>query len=641
MSDLPKPAGSFRFLAPWVAVVVLLFAGAASLGAQSKRDSLLRIWQDTRLPDTVRLKAVQSVTWGLLNQYPDSAYAMANRQMQFARATGWKLWEAKALYSIGTYYYGKGAFGQSFSFFQKSLDLRFEINDLKGVAAIYGNFGLIFQQHGDNLKALDYQLKSLDLNIKIRDTLGICANYNNLATIYHEQENSAKALEYYEKSIALYDPVKNKGDIALVYNNIGSVYSGDDQYAQALDYFFRSLAVRTELNDRVGMSINLINIGSVYAKMADYDKAADYLQQSIVLFKELGDQSGITHAYYLLGDMARLQGNFNKAVKWCGASLDIARQLNVVMMQRNSCNCLYEAYKSMGNPTKALEYHEDYKMLNDSLKQGETELKLNQLQFEKDILTDSLAREEEKLNLKVAYQVELNKKNRTRNVILVLGVVVLGLAILFLSGMLYFRKNSAQFQLKAEQLEKQQLLNEIALLKTQVNPHFLFNSLSILSSLVHVNADLSEKFIDQLSRSYRYILEQKDQSLVTLRTELEFIRSYAFLLKIRFENKFDLQIHLPEALLDRFKIAPLTLQLLVENAVKHNRMSVREPLIIEVLEDDGVLVVRNRLQLRSQSDSSTGIGLQNIINRYALLTKRPVWAGEREEEFVVKVPLLE
>ena len=99
-------------------------------------------------------------------------------------------------------------------------------------------------------------------------------------------------------------------------------------------------------------------------------------------------------------------------------------------------------------------------------------------------------------------------------------------------------------QARSEALEKQQLLNEIDLLKTQVNPHFLFNSLSILSSLVHVNADLSEQFIEQLARSYRYILEQKDQPLVTLRTELEFIRSYAFLLKIRFENKFDLRVDL-------------------------------------------------------------------------------------------------
>lgn len=227
------------------------------------------------------------------------------------------------------------------------------------------------------------------------------------------------------------------------------------------------------------------------------------------------------------------------------------------------------------------------------------------------------------------------------NTLLVSGLVVLAFALGFYSRMLHFRKYSRQFQVNTEHLEKQQLLNEIALLKTQVNPHFLFNSLSILASLVRINPDLSEQFIDQFSRSYRYIMEQKDQSLVTLRTEMEFIRSYVFLLKIRFENKFDLRFDLPEAILDHARIAPLTLQLLIENAVKHNRMSLKEPLIIEVsIENQQTLVIKNRLQPRITPSKSTGLCLQNIINRYAPLTNRSVWAGEREDEFVVKIPLL-
>jgi len=101
------------------------------------------------------------------------------------------------------------------------------------------------------------------------------------------------------------------------------------------------------------------------------------------------------------------------------------------------------------------------------------------------------------------------------------------------------------------------------------------------------------------------------------------------------------RFELPEAVLDQYKIAPLTLQLLVENAVKHNRMSVREPLIVYAgLGDGPSLIVRNHLQPRITPTKSTGVGLQNIINRYALLTDRPVWAGEREDEFVVRVPLL-
>lgn len=190
-------------------------------------------------------------------------------------------------------------------------------------------------------------------------------------------------------------------------------------------------------------------------------------------------------------------------------------------------------------------------------------------------------------------------------------------------------------------LERQNIESQLEGLRNQVNPHFLFNSLSILSSLVHVNADLSEQFIEQLARSYRYILEQKDQTLVTLRTELEFIRSYAFLLKIRFDNKFDLQINIADAALDHYRIAPLTLQLLVENAVKHNRMSAKEPLIVSIELEDDFLTVRNPFRPRGGVEvASTGVGLQNITNRYALLSDRSVWAGERGDRFEVRVPLI-
>lgn len=222
------------------------------------------------------------------------------------------------------------------------------------------------------------------------------------------------------------------------------------------------------------------------------------------------------------------------------------------------------------------------------------------------------------------------------------------LALLF-AGLVYgvyyyrrrLRRRISAIQKHAAALEKQQLLSEIDLLKTQVNPHFLFNSLSILASLVRVDPDLSEQFIDQLSRSYRYILEQKDQTLVTLRTELEFIRAYIFLLKIRFDNKFDVTIDIPERLLDSAQIAPLTLQLLLENAVKHNRMSTKEPLVVSIEVQDNYLVISNAYRPRGNGGpTSTGVGLQNIINRYALLSNERVYAGEQNEMFVVRVPLV-
>lgn len=169
-----------------------------------------------------------------------------------------------------------------------------------------------------------------------------------------------------------------------------------------------------------------------------------------------------------------------------------------------------------------------------------------------------------------------------------------------------------------EEIEKGVAQAQFESLKNQVNPHFLFNSLNVLSSLVHIDPDLSEKFIDQLARSYRYLLEQKDKELVTLKTEIEFANSFSFLLKIRFEEKLKINIKIPTDAMNHL-IAPLTLQLLIENAVKHNTISLEEPLIIDLyLDTNNYLVVKNNLQLRVQRMPSTGVGLKNIINRYKL-----------------------
>ncbi len=198
------------------------------------------------------------------------------------------------------------------------------------------------------------------------------------------------------------------------------------------------------------------------------------------------------------------------------------------------------------------------------------------------------------------------------------------------------------FHRRTEQLENENLQAQLAALKNQVNPHFLFNSLSILSSLVHTDADLAEQFVEQLARAYRYTLEQKDHDLVPLGTELEFIKAYTFLLKIRFEDKFDVLLDISAAAQQSYRVAPLTLQLLVENAVKHNQMSNQHPLCVSIGIEGDELVVRNTLQRRPAllTAASTSVGLPNILNRYRLLTPRPVWAGEVGPQFVVRLPLL-
>ncbi|WP_317169045.1 2TM domain-containing protein [Poritiphilus flavus] len=176
-------------------------------------------------------------------------------------------------------------------------------------------------------------------------------------------------------------------------------------------------------------------------------------------------------------------------------------------------------------------------------------------------------------------------------------------------------------------------------LKNQLDPHFLFNSLNVLTSLIDEDPDQAQKFTTSLSKVYRYVLEQKNKDLVSVDEELQFARTYVRLLKMRFEDSIVFEIpdqcSNPEA-----KIVPLSLQLLLENAVKHNVVTTARPLHIKVSEHDGMLRVSNNLQEKQVVKKSSGVGLQNIQQRYSILTDRRVTINKNGTDFSVDLPML-
>ncbi|KXH83348.1 2TM domain-containing protein [Chryseobacterium kwangjuense] len=176
-------------------------------------------------------------------------------------------------------------------------------------------------------------------------------------------------------------------------------------------------------------------------------------------------------------------------------------------------------------------------------------------------------------------------------------------------------------------------------LKNQLDPHFLFNSLNVLSSLIDENPNQAQKFTASMSKIYRYVLEQKDKELVTVEDEIEFAKTYCDLLKTRFEDSVDFVFDVKKEDYKRY-VVPLSLQLLLENCIKHNFATSARPLVIKIFSDNDTLCIENNLQAREQMKESAGIGLANIVQRYALLTKKNVFIEKSEDYFKVKVPIL-
>jgi len=220
----------------------------------------------------------------------------------------------------------------------------------------------------------------------------------------------------------------------------------------------------------------------------------------------------------------------------------------------------------------------------------------------------------------------------------VVTLTIMALAFFLYEGIYYFNR-SRIIEIERNKLEKITAEQKLSTLKNQVNPHFLFNSLNTLMTMIPDEPDTAVEFVQELSKSYRNILEVRNEKLITIRQELKSLDSYIYLLKTRFQGKIHIYNSIEDKVKDHF-ILPVSLQILIENSVKHNITSTTKPLKIELSNDEQYIIVKNNLQKKDQNYSSTKLGLANIRSRYKLLIEQDIDVVESETEFIVKLPII-
>jgi two-component system LytT family sensor kinase len=203
----------------------------------------------------------------------------------------------------------------------------------------------------------------------------------------------------------------------------------------------------------------------------------------------------------------------------------------------------------------------------------------------------------------------------------------------------YFVDKWKESIVQAERLEKEKAVVQFDNLKNQLNPHFLFNALTSLNGLISENQGLASQFLQHMSKVYRYVLQNKDKNFVTVQTELDFIQNYVFLLKTRYEQALTIAIDVRADALER-TIVPVTLQILIENAIKHNVIDRNSPLSIDISSIGNYLIVSNNLQNKKIVEASNKQGLDNLKSLYRFMTDNPVMVEQTDTRFSVKVPLV-
>ena len=426
---------------------------AQSSLSQKIADSLWSVWTDKTQHDSIRLQAIKKYAWdGYLFAQPDSAFYFAQLQYNFAKNKGLKKYQADALNTQGSSFFIQTDYARSIDCHTKSLKIREEIGDQKGIAASLGNIGNIYKDQGDAAtilkekeelynKAIDYQNRGLKIKQQINDQQGIAASLSNLGIIFRSQgkllsdtlqkeEMYKKALDFQIRSLKIQEEVGNKRGIANTLSNIGLIYAEKGEYMvepaqknkfyeNSIEYHQRGLEIQDEIGNKQGVARALINIGTMY--YAQIESSLNYHQK--------------THLY-------------SKVISYNKRALKIAQERNFAREIESAAQLLFKNYKATAQYKLALQMHELYSITKDSIGSEENqnevirqELKYN---YEKKAATDSIAnvKEKEIKDAQIAKQKAEIKAKRNQQYGLFGGLAL----ILLFAGMLYNRLRVTQQQ---------------------------------------------------------------------------------------------------------------------------------------------------------------------------------------------------
>lgn len=539
----------------------------------------------------------------MLSNY-EKAINLSNQALEIYQAENNKIGESMSLNAIGMTYHYQGDFVKALDYYSRSAVIDETLNNLKDLAVSYNNIGNIYADQGNYEEAILYYSKSLAIRKKMNNYKGMAGSYNNLGSIYAEQSNLPLALEYFNKSLSIYDKLNDETRTTNLLGNVAYIYQIQGNYEEALVYLNKSLNISKQQDNKRNISQSMYNIGFIYVEQSRGDEALLLYEEALAISTEIQDQRGMSLGFRNIADLqfkrkdvANALLNYKKAhtiageIGWqLGASnalfgiaqshetLDqhgkalevalacekIAKELEMLRLQKDVSGLLSKIYKKTGNYKKALESHEQYKILNDSLFNEENIQKMTQLEYEykyQQELESASLREEQLTSTVVSTSQALEKSQRNYLLAIIaflLVSMVLGLIIFYL-------------KLRNVKATAQNIITEQKLLRSQMTPHFIFNSLSVLQGIIlNKEEDKSIFYLSKFSKLLRIILENSREKTVSLQQELVAIENYLVLQNINIDPPCTYSIVVDENIdTASFNIPPMLIQPFIENATEH------------------------------------------------------------------------
>jgi len=478
---------------------------------------------------------------------------------------------------IGRSYNEIGNYIDAIKFYKEALSLSKATNNKKRISHSLTSIGNVYSHQGNYPLALEYHNKALNIAKKSENHNAICASLMSIGNVYIRVENYDKAIVYHKEALKMASE-HDKQNEGSIFNNLGEAYMNKKNYKQARTYFEKALIKFKAKNNKPNIAICLNNIGSIYLEQKDFEVANKYFEEAKNICLEVDNQRGLCSSYIGIARVYSNQKKYNLALTNALKSKEISTNIKLLDYQRDAEELLYDIYFKSSKYKKALTSHMQFKTLNDSLFNKENVEKIAQLEYEykyKQALDSASIRELKLTKTVKSTTQDLEKSQRN----LLLGVIGFLALTLLLGTFIFFLK------LRHEKSKTQNIAIEQKLLRSQMTPHFIFNSLSVLQGMIlNKEEDKSVYYLSKFSKLLRITLENSRDKMVPLHQELGAVSSYLELQNLEESQAYQYTVLVEDNIdTELFKIPPMLIQPFIENAIEHGFKNQKENRKIDLL----------------------------------------------------------
>jgi tetratricopeptide (TPR) repeat protein len=556
----------------------------------SKKDSLI-LAVNSAVDDTTKINALLSLCdYLLMRTGPDEVLPYAKRARSITDSllaqpggniTNLKKNKARVLSIIGALSLKTGNYDEAIKLQQEALEIYQQVKYQKGIATIYHNLGFIYTKKAEFPKALEFQLKSLQIREKSRDSMDIAYSFYNLGMLYHFTGNEKLAIKYSLDGLQIREIIKDQYGIAGSLVGLGNIYFGNKKVDKALEFYRKAYSVNKTLGHSEVEAALALNIGNIFYEEDQLDSATAYYQKALVLFRQRKDGIGYAKASINLSGIHYATGKYKYAKEIILQNIDSIKKYQAGPSLEDVYERLIKCDSALGNSTEALRYSRLKTEIARKNEADKATAQVTELQNKFDLEK----KEDENKALLHQNKIQSLEINRGR-LIAVLGSVLLIFSIAFF----FFLFLRYKYKAEGETIRLQQKL-----LRTQMNPHFIFNCLQAIQNYIRKNKPQeSAEYLNSFASLTRDVLENSRAELISLEKELNLLKNYLDLQKLRFEERFDYEIHVQRNLnISSIFLPPMLSQPFIENSIEHGFNDMESGGKVEVyfqVENDSLLM---------------------------------------------------